>query len=90
MKLFGKSDDSLPDSRQFSGRILQFVEHGECFPLREMGVQQLHDLIVIRSHGSELSVQLRQFGHVFQRSAVGFYHSEHVSEDPCLDKSRLR
>ena len=30
-----------------------------------MGVQQLHDLVVIRSHGSELSVQLRQFGHVF-------------------------
>lgn len=53
-------------------------------------MQQLHDLVVIRSYGSELSVELRQFGHVFQRAAVGFYHSEHVSEDPCLDESRLR
>ena len=62
----------MPDSRQFFGRILQFVEHGERFPLREMGVQQLYDLVVIRSHGSELGVQLRQFGYVFQRSAVRF------------------
>ncbi len=79
-----------PTAANSFGRILQFVEHGECFPFREMGVQQLHDLVVIRTHGSELSVQLRQFGYVFQRSAVGFYHSEYISEDPCFDKSRLR
>lgn len=89
-ELFAKRNDPLPDRSQFARFILQFVEPCKCFPLREMGVQQLHDLVVVRSYGSELSVKLRQLGYVFHRSAIGFYHPKHVAENPRFDESRFR
>ena len=75
---------------QFKRRFLQFIKHGECFFVREMCMQQFHDLIIIRSHRPKLCVESGQFRHVFERPAVGFYHAECLTEHPGLDECGLR
>jgi hypothetical protein len=59
------------------------------FP-REMDVKFLHYLVVVRTYGAELRMELRQFGNILQRSLVRFDDPERVVEHSCLDKSRLR
>ena len=72
MKLFGKRDDPGVDIDELHGRFFQLVEQRQCFSFGKADTQFFDNLIIVDSDRPILSVQLRQFGHVFQRSAIGF------------------
>ncbi len=70
LKIFGEFDDAPPDRIQFRRELFEFSEQVKGVLLREMDVQFLHDLVVIRPHSTELRVELRQLGDIIQRSLV--------------------
>ena len=57
-----------------------------------MQPQFLHDLVVIRTHGTELCMKIRQFGVIVHQRLVHLQHLERLPEEvrfeenrPCLD-----
>lgn len=59
---------------------------------RKMQPQFLHDLVVIRTHGTELCMKIRQFGVIVHQRLVHLQHLERLPEEvrfeenrPCID-----
>ena len=53
-----------------------------------MQPQFLHDLVVIRTHGAELRVKIRQLGVVVHQRLVHLQHLERLPEEVRLEENR--
>ena len=68
-------------SHEFDGVLLQLIEQRHRLFLGEMQPQFLHDLVVIRTHGAELRVKIRQLGVVVHQRLVHLQHLELLPEE---------
>ena len=68
--------------------FLQLVEQRHRLLLRKMDAQLFNDLIVVRTDGTELGVEVRQFGVVVHQRLVHFQHLEQRPEQQRLQRAR--
>ena len=54
-----------------------------------MQPQFLHDLVVIRTHGTELCMKIRQFGVIVHQRLVHLQHLERLPEEVRFEENRL-
>ncbi|CDB83897.1 uncharacterized protein BN507_01027 [Bacteroides clarus CAG:160] len=70
--------------------FFQLVEQRHRLLLRKMDAQLFNDLIVVRTDGTELGVEVRQFGVVVHQRLVHLQHLELLSEEMRLEKDGFR
>ncbi len=70
--------------------FLQLVEQRHRLLLRKVDAQLFNDLIVVRTDGTELGVEVRQFGVVVHQRLVHFQHLELLPEEVRLQKDGIR
>ena len=70
--------------------FLQLVEQRHRLLLRKVDAQLFNDLIVVRTDGTELGVEVRQFGVVVHQRLVHFQHLELLPEEVRLQKDGFR
>ena len=84
-----KFHDLPAQFHKVDGMFLQLVEQRHRLLLRKVDAQLFNDLIVVRTDGTELGVEVRQFGVVVHQRLVHLQHLELLSEEMRLQKSEL-